>query len=181
MNEDLDLATRVKAHKERYDWYHYREHSRHAVARPTVRLRTKLIESTLCPAQTITANCAERDGPVEVNSIFDSCSSKGDWALNNLQEKPEASDGQLSRYRGVLSFVAYRVLNDHDEAEDAVRSCLLSASNNVPRFECEGAFRSWLVRMLIDEALLILHKKRTRSNNTERIEQCQLADGNSRS
>lgn len=85
--------------------------------------------------------------------------------MNNPLENPEALDDRLSRYRRVLSFVAYRVLPNHEEADEAVRNCLLSASYNGPRFECEGAFRSWLVRILIDEALLILQKKWTGSTN----------------
>ncbi len=87
---------------------------------------------------------------------------------------PESSTGKaddvrqgvnirLFRYRGVLSFIAHRVLNNHLEAEDAVRNCLKTASSTVPRFESEGAFRSWLVRVLMDEALMILYKKRAGS------------------
>jgi DNA-directed RNA polymerase specialized sigma24 family protein len=91
----------------------------------------------------------------------------GDGTLNNPQENPEALDSRLSRYRRLLCFIAYRMLRNHKEAEDAVRNCLLTASYNVPRFECEGVFRSWLVRILIDEALLILHKKGTESKNAD--------------
>ena len=71
----------------------------------------------------------------------------------------EALDVLLSRYRCTLSLVAYRVLGDQHLVEDAVQRCLISASRNVPQFESEGAFRSWLVRVLIDEALLILHER----------------------
>jgi len=46
---------------------------------------------------------------------------------------------------------------------DAVQSFFVSASNNVPQYPCEGGFRSWLLRGLIDEALVILHKNRSRS------------------
>ena len=74
-------------------------------------------------------------------------------------------DTRLLRYRAVLSFLADRVLNNHLEAEDAVRNCLLTASSTVPQFESEGAFRSWLARVLLDEALVILHKKRAGSTN----------------
>jgi DNA-directed RNA polymerase specialized sigma24 family protein len=100
-----------------------------------------------------------------VNSISDSRMQDEDEALSNPQENPELVDTRLLRYRGVLSFVAHRVLNNHLEAEEAVRNCLLSASYTVPRFESEGAFRGWLVRVLMDEALMILHKKRVGSTN----------------
>ena len=51
--------------------------------------------------------------------------------------------------------VAYRVLGDSDRADIAVENCLLAAFRDVRAFECEGAFRSWLVRSAIDEALAI--------------------------
>ena len=64
---------------------------------------------------------------------------------------------QASRYRGLLHFVAYRVLGDPDKADIAVENCLLAAFRHVRTFDCDGAFRSWLVRIAIDEALAILH------------------------
>jgi DNA-directed RNA polymerase specialized sigma24 family protein len=68
----------------------------------------------------------------------------------------------ISRYRRVLYFVAYRVLGSHADAADAVRSCTLSIRHKVPSLEHEGGFRSAVVRVLIDEALAILHKDRLR-------------------
>src|SRR5258705_4371168 len=65
----------------------------------------------------------------------------------------------LSRYRPVLSLIACRVLGNHEEAERAVRNCIRVASDSAPRFDHEGAFRSWLARILIDEAVTILYKQ----------------------
>jgi len=44
-----------------------------------------------------------------------------------------------------------------------MQNFFLSDSKNVPEFGCEGSFRSWLLRGLIDEALAILCKYRIRS------------------
>ena len=63
----------------------------------------------------------------------------------------------------MLYFIAYRVLGDHADAEDAVRSCILSIRRKVPSLEHEGGFRAWLVRVLINEAVAILRKNRLRS------------------
>jgi hypothetical protein len=86
-------------------------------------------------------------------------SGKEDETLNNSQGSLEALDVLFSRYRHVLSLVAYRVLGNHAEAEDAVQNCLRTVSDNVPKFKHEGAFRCWLVRVLIDEAVSILAKQ----------------------
>jgi RNA polymerase sigma-70 factor (ECF subfamily) len=84
---------------------------------------------------------------------------KEDKTLSSSQGSLEAFDVLFSRYHHVLSLVAYRVLGNHAEAEDAVENCLLAVSDNVPKFEHEGAFRCWLVRVLIDEAVTILDKQ----------------------
>jgi hypothetical protein len=82
------------------------------------------------------------------------------WRSRNSQGSLEALDVLFSRYRRILSLVAYRVLDSHVEAEIAVQNCLLAVSGNVPKFENEGAFRCWLVRVVIDEAVAILHRRR---------------------
>jgi DNA-directed RNA polymerase specialized sigma24 family protein len=74
------------------------------------------------------------------------------------QLNPQSFDVLFAKYRSVLYFVARRVLRNHREAEDAVQRCFLSARAKTPQLDCEGRFRSWLVRVLIDEAVTILHK-----------------------
>jgi hypothetical protein len=66
----------------------------------------------------------------------------------------------LSRYRRVLTLIAYRVLCDDKKAEVAVENCIRVASDTAPQFDHEGAFRSWLARVLIDEAVIILGSQR---------------------
>jgi len=67
---------------------------------------------------------------------------------------------RAARYRRLLYFVADRVLGNPDKAVIAVENCLNSAAQKVTAFDREGAFRSWLVRLAIDEALAILHGRR---------------------
>jgi hypothetical protein len=99
------------------------------------------------------------------NAAPQSRSRKENETLSNSQGSLEASDVLLSRYRHVLSLVAYRVLGNHAEAEDAVQNCLQAVSDNVPKFEHEGALRCWLVRVLIDEAVTILDKQHLTSGS----------------
>jgi DNA-directed RNA polymerase specialized sigma24 family protein len=65
-------------------------------------------------------------------------------------------EDRFARCRDMLHYVAVRILGSQDEAEDAVRSCRAAASYHPPDFESEGAFRSWIVRILIDEAVALL-------------------------
>ena len=78
--------------------------------------------------------------------------------MKSQQEHPSVFEVRFSRCRRLLHFTACRVLGGPERAEDAVENCGLTASRNPPQFEYEGAFRSWLVRVLIDEALAILRQ-----------------------
>jgi hypothetical protein len=73
----------------------------------------------------------------------------------------DALDVLFSRYRGVLFLIALRVLGDRERAERAVWNCIRVASDCAPRFDHEGAFRCWLARILIDEAVTILYKQKS--------------------
>jgi len=68
---------------------------------------------------------------------------------------------RFSRCRRLLYFIATRILGGSERAEDAIENCWLTASRNPPPFEHESAFRSWLLRVLIDEALAILNEHRS--------------------
>ena len=80
---------------------------------------------------------------------------------HTTQEHSDVFEGRFSRCRPLLQFLAFRILGSHEEAKKVVQHCGARASRISPRFEHEGAFRSWLVRVLIDEAVAILRQKRT--------------------
>lgn len=75
---------------------------------------------------------------------------------------------QFSRCRKLLQFIALRILSCAEEAEQAVNNCRLHASCNPPGFSSEGAFKSWLVRILIDEARLLLRNRQTNPTTPSR-------------
>jgi DNA-directed RNA polymerase specialized sigma24 family protein len=78
---------------------------------------------------------------------------------NSIQEHHVLFEDWFSRCWPLLHFLACRILCSHEEVEEAMQNCRITASQNPPRFKCEGAFRSWLVRVLIDEALEILRQR----------------------
>ena len=86
--------------------------------------------------------------------------------MNCQQEHPAVFASRFSRCQRLLHFIACRVLGSPERAEDAIESCWLRASRDPPRFEYEGAFRSWLLRVLIDEALAILRQRQEESITT---------------
>jgi len=83
----------------------------------------------------------------------------------------------LRSYR-LLNFIACRVLGDEDRALVAIQNCWRTASRNPPHFEYEGAFRSWLVRILIDEALAIFRESQgERDAAAADVNAVSLSDG----
>jgi hypothetical protein len=93
---------------------------------------------------------------------------QADLPVGRRPLKPDGESGedskntfeqQFSRSRELLHFIARRILNCVQEAEEAVKNCRLTASRNPPGFGSEGAFKSWLLRILIDEATLLLRRK----------------------
>jgi DNA-directed RNA polymerase specialized sigma24 family protein len=68
-------------------------------------------------------------------------------------------DERFLRCHKALHFIARRILADSEMAACAVENCWLKASRNPPGFESEGAFGSWVLRLLINEALSILHHR----------------------
>jgi len=81
----------------------------------------------------------------------------------SAEERESTFELQFSHCRRLLHFIARRILNSVQEAEEAVKNCRLTASCNPPEFSTEGAFKSWLVRILIDEATLLLRRKQSDS------------------
>jgi DNA-directed RNA polymerase specialized sigma24 family protein len=82
---------------------------------------------------------------------------------SNLQKRLDRNcalfEFRFWRCYRLLHFLAGRILDDPEQVKRAVENCWHSALDRAPRFEYESAFRSWLVRVLIDEALLLLGKK----------------------
>jgi len=77
--------------------------------------------------------------------------------LNEVQEDLSIFDARFWRCYRMLYFIACRILRAPERAEEAIGNCWHTASH-LPRFEYEGEFRSWLLRVLIDEALALLRE-----------------------
>ena len=79
-----------------------------------------------------------------------------------LRGDEEALNELFSRYYRFLYFLACRVLGGREDAQDVVQNCLLRVVRNLQQFNNDGAFRSWLARILVNEAIDLLRKRRRR-------------------
>ena len=86
-----------------------------------------------------------------------------DFATPGIELEPAAErlrfDARFDRCRTMLFVIASRLLGADDEAAEAVANCRAAASRNPPKLASEPAFRSWLARVLIDEALAIFRNR----------------------
>ena len=91
------------------------------------------------------------------------------FIAKRLDEDPAVFHTRFWRCRKLLHFIACRVLGSSERADGAIENCWVRASRNPPRFEYESAFRGWLVRVLIDEALTILRQNQRSAQNELRL------------
>ena len=81
-----------------------------------------------------------------------------------------AFDALVRRESGKLLAVARRILRSEEEAQDAVQDALLSAFQNLDRFEGNARLSTWLHRITVNAALMRLRsKKRRREDAIEEL------------
>jgi RNA polymerase sigma factor (sigma-70 family) len=66
-----------------------------------------------------------------------------------------------ARYRQQLFRAAHRITRSREDAEDAVQDALLRAFVHIRDFDGRSSFATWLTRIAINSALMILRKKRS--------------------
>jgi len=76
--------------------------------------------------------------------------------------------GQLyERHRQKVYNITYGVLRQSQDAEDAVQRCFQRAFTNLARFREDSTFSTWVTRIAINEALMLLRQRRTTVPLTE--------------
>src|SRR5262249_5447313 len=72
-----------------------------------------------------------------------------------------AAFGQLyERNRLKIYRIVLRVVRRREDAEDAVQRCFERAMSRLPRFRGDSKFSTWITRIAINEALMLLRQRR---------------------
>jgi len=66
----------------------------------------------------------------------------------------------IRKYNTRLYRIGMSIVNDDDEVEDIMQNAYIKAYENLIKFEGKSSFGTWLVRILINESLLQLKKKK---------------------
>jgi RNA polymerase sigma-70 factor, ECF subfamily len=80
----------------------------------------------------------------------------------------ESAFGELyERHHVKIYRTAFRVLRNQQDAEDAAQRAFQRAYVNLSRFRGDSAFATWLTRIVINEALMLLRQRRGSSPVSE--------------
>ena len=106
-------------------------------------------------------SAAERSAQTNATST-DSASRRNDGSLVLVakNERLTAFAAPSGRYREQLFRAAHRITKTREDAEDAVQDTLLRAFVHIGDFEGRSSFGTWLTRIAINSALMILRRKR---------------------
>ncbi len=66
----------------------------------------------------------------------------------------------IARYEQKILLRAMRITRNWQDAEDVKQQCVLKAFTRLHSFQGKSSFSTWLVRIAINEALMLLRKKR---------------------
>jgi len=73
----------------------------------------------------------------------------------------EAFDALCQPHKWRLLRNTYRITRNREDAEDAIRDSFLRAFLHIDKFDGKSAFSTWLTRIAINSALMIIRKRRS--------------------
>jgi RNA polymerase sigma factor (sigma-70 family) len=86
--------------------------------------------------------------------------------------------GELyNRHQRKAYRTAHRILRNQQDAEDAVQRAFQRALVNLPRFRGDSTFSTWLTRIVVNDALMLLRQRRTREPLHENSADAAQDDG----
>ena len=77
-----------------------------------------------------------------------------------------AQEQILATHNAMLRRVAFGILRNREDAEDAVQDGLCRAYVRLPSFEGRSSFSTWLVRIVINSALMIRRRRNGRPKDS---------------
>lgn len=83
------------------------------------------------------------------------------WLVAQAKAGRASAFGELyERHRLKLYRTAYRILRNQEDAEDSAQRSFQHAFTNISRFREDSAFATWVTRIAINEALMLLRQRR---------------------
>jgi RNA polymerase sigma-70 factor, ECF subfamily len=104
--------------------------------------------------QNMTADSAQSAETTVTNADMDLvlASKNGDVA---------AFEQLIKRYDRKLLRIAHHITHNREDSQDAVQEAFLKAFQNLSRFRQDSQFSTWLIRIIVNQSLMKLRKRRT--------------------
>ena len=97
--------------------------------------------------------------------------------VSGAEAHPEDFDALVEEHGSLVYNVAYRMMGNHEEAEDVAQDAFLSAYRAYDRFRGQSWVSTWLCRIAVNAALMRLRKtKRDRTLTQTGLDDLQIAD-----
>jgi RNA polymerase sigma-70 factor (ECF subfamily) len=74
--------------------------------------------------------------------------------------RPDALEEMFVASRGRFMSMAYSILRNREDAEEAVQEAFLSAHRHLRSFEGRSALKTWLTRIVVNAALMMQRKRK---------------------
>jgi DNA-directed RNA polymerase specialized sigma24 family protein len=91
------------------------------------------------------------------------------FILENQEHRAEF-EGRFSRCRNSLYFLAWGMLGNVGETEEAMENCYRKARRQPKRFNSDGEFGSWIIRSLINEIVLVANRRAPEMSEMSEVE-----------
>lgn len=82
------------------------------------------------------------------------------WVQRTLEGDPQAFGELVQRYERDVFNLAYRMLNERREAEDAAQEAFLRAYSNLDRYDQQRSFKTWLLSITSNHCIDRLRRRR---------------------
>ena len=82
------------------------------------------------------------------------------WVQRTLAGDPQAFGELVQRYQRDVFNLAYRMLNDWGEAEDAAQEAFLRAYSNLDRYDMARSFKTWVLSITSNHCIDRLRRRR---------------------
>lgn len=79
----------------------------------------------------------------------------------------DAFNAIVERYQQMAYSVAFKILGNHADAEDAVQDAFLKCYRSLKRFRGDAAFSTWFFRLVVGSAVDVRRRERRRYHSTQ--------------
>lgn len=106
-------------------------------------------------------NVVEMDEPETISDSLNESQTEQALVTSARRGEAQAFEKLVKRYEPRILALALRYTRVREDAEDVVQQSFQKAFVYLPRFEGKSRFSTWLMRIAINEALMLLRKRRS--------------------